>query len=387
MKRKLKVLALLTCLAANSFADDSFSWNGYFKAGLGMDTSLANVDRRDEEVHSLGRFGLEYDNFSAANFSKKWTNNRGQWAKYNYSLVLFDDYPTSPLGINNFAEMGGLDFLPKDSSIWVGRKKDSSGVDLLDFDYRNFSGNGIGYSSKNTNISFFKEVNVYDLGEFDDVATLDLIHRINNFTFELTTTKVTEDTNDPYPNDTIKGDSSYSFLASYNQNKFLGISEGNTTYRVQLGKGVTSNKLNMGVVTDKEDTGLRTTVEGMKMTKDWLYNVAVNFESTKDYSKDLTYSTTTLAGRGTNKITDNLSMIYEAGIANKTNVDLSGNASKDADGVTYKVAAGPAIQIDSNPFVRPVIRFSGAVIGGDKEVTNFDKDYEVRLGAQFETWF
>lgn len=387
MKRKLKVLALLTCLATKSFSDDSFSWNGYFRASLGMDKSLANVEKRDEEVHSLGRFGLEYDNFSAANFSKKWVNDKGQWAKYNYTLTMFDDNPPSPIGTNNFAEMGGLDFLPKDSSIWVGRKKDSSGVDLLDFDYRNFSGNGMGYSSKTTNVSFYKEENPYDLGEYDDVAVLDLIHRVKNFTFELTTTKVTNNTNDPFPNDTVKGDSSYSLLTSYNQNKFLGISSGNTTYRIQLGKGVTANKLNMGVVTDKEDTGLRATVEGLNMSEKWLYNFAFNFESTKDNSEDISYNTTSVAGRGTNKITDNLSMIYEVGIANKVNIDLDGNLNENADGMIYKVAAGPAIQIDSNPFVRPIIRFSGAVIGGDKEVTNFDKGYEVRLGAQFETWF
>ena len=57
------------------------------------------------------------------------------------------------------------------------------------------------------------------------------------------------------------------------------------------------------------------------------------------------------------------------------------------DGLVYKVAAGPAIQLEASPWVRPVIRLSAAIIGGDKVITGFEDENEIRLGAQFETWF
>ena len=88
MKKRLLLASLLICATTSVFADDSFSWSGYYRAGLGMNDDLSNINKSDNEVHSLGRYGLEYDDFVAASLSKKWTDDKGQWAKYNFSYKI-----------------------------------------------------------------------------------------------------------------------------------------------------------------------------------------------------------------------------------------------------------------------------------------------------------
>lgn len=413
MKKRLLLASLLICATTSVFADDSFQWHGYYRAGLGMADDLSNINKNSNEVHSLGRYGLEYDDFVAASLSKRWTDAKGQWSQYNFSYNVFDysdNYtnPTNYLGdlnhngsidsfeledintldsCDNYVEMGGLTFLPKDSSIWVGKRRIASGIDLLDEDYKKFNGHGIGFSSKNFDINFFKELVAGDMGEYADVATIDATIKTKSLNIEGTITKSTTDTSSNTAYGNKKGDISTSILAEYKSEKFLGLLHGNTTYRAQLGKGVTADKLNMAVITDEKDTAYRFTADSSTMTKNWTVNTVVNYESSKDDSANITYSTLSVVGRGTYKLTDNISMIYEAALTNKSNIDFDGTASEDADGTAYKLVAGPAVQLDTMPWVRPIIRTTVTLIGGDKEVTNLDDTSELRLGAQFETYF
>ncbi|MBN1468617.1 MAG: carbohydrate porin [Fusobacteriaceae bacterium] len=396
---KLTLTALFTFFSTLVFADDSFSWNGYYRAGLGMDEELVNKNKSDGEVNSLGRFGLEYDDFVAGVFSKKWSDDKEQWAKFNFAFNTFDYTSTNNNPLNSsggkintlnasdtYVEMGGLTFLPKDSSIWVGKRRTTNGIDLLDLNYRKFNGHGIGYSSKNFDLAFYKELNSGDMGEGADVIAVDSILKTGNIKLEGTFTKSTTDTSSTY-NGNKKGDTSVSLLAEYKNKKFIGLSSGNTTYRLQVGKGVTSNKLSMSVITDEKDEAYRLTIDGNTMKKNWLFNTVINYESSKVDSKDITYTTLTFIGKGTQKINENISMIYEAGVAEKENINLSGTINKNNDGLTYKIAAGPAIQMNSMPWIRPIIRTTVAIVGGDKEVTGFKENTEIRLGAQFETYF
>lgn len=400
MKKRLLLASLLVCATTSVFADDSFQWHGYYRAGLGMDDDLSNINKNSNEVHSLGRYGLEYDDFVAASLSKRWSDNKGQWAQYNFSYNVFDYSEDGTNAVNtygtkvntldncdNYVEMGGLTSLPKDSSIWVGKRRIASGINLLDEDYKKFNGRGIGYSSKNFDINFFKELEAGDMGEYGDIFTLDGTLKFKNANIEGTFTKLTEDVSIPYVDSGEKGDTSVSVLAEYKSGKFLGVLPGNTTYRTQFGKGVTADKLNMAVITDKKDTSYRFTAESGTMIKNWAVNTVVNYESSKDDSANITYSTLSLVGRGTQKLTDNVSMIYEAGLTNKANIDFAGSANEDNDGTAYKLVAGPAVQLDTMPWVRPIIRTTVTLIGGDKEVTNLDDTSELRLGAQFETYF
>jgi len=398
-KLKLGLLALFMCASTATFADDSFQWHGYMRGSMGMDTDFANLNKVDEEVHTLGRYGSEYDNFINSSLSKRWTDDKGQWAQYNFSFSVFDysnEYtnPTNDYGLVNtldasdsYVEMGGLNFLPKDSSIWLGKRRVASGIDLLDLDYKKISGQGFGFSSKSFDIGLYKELDSGDMGEYADIVAIDATYKLQGLSVEGTFTKATVDSTIPFIDSTKKGDSSVSILAEYKSNNFIGTLPGNTKYRAQFGKGVTADKLNMSVITDEKDTSYRFTVDGTTMTKNWTLNTLVNLESSKDDSLDLKYSNLSVIARGTDRLTDNLSMIYEAGISNKTNINLAGIVDNNNDGTTYKLAAGPAIQLNTMPWIRPILRFSAEVIGGEKKVTGFDKENELRFGAQFETWF
>lgn len=400
MKKRFLLFSLLICAVNSVYADNSFSWNGYFRSGLGMDSSTENLNKNSNEVHSLGRYGLEYDDFIAATFSKKWADDKGQWAKYNFSYNVFDytgsgTNPVNSYGTkvntldscNNYVEMGGLSFLSKDATIWVGKRRIAYGIDLLDEDYKKINGHGVGYASKNLDVNFFKELDSGDMEEYADITTIDTTLKFNKFSLEGTFTKAAADSANSYADNTKKGEQSASLLTEYKSDKFMGINKGNTVYRIQLGKGVTADKLNMAVITDEKDASYRATIDGSTMKNNWTVNTVINYESSKDDSANITYSTLTVVGRGTERLSENLSMIYEAGLTNKENLDLNGGTDSSADGIVYKLVAGPSIQLNTVPWVRPIIRTTVAVIGGDKKVTGFDKTNELRLGAQFETYF
>ena len=85
----------------------------------------------------------------------------------------------------------------------------------------------------------------------------------------------------------------------------------------------------------------------------------------------------------TQKINDNLSMVYEVNINDTQNKDGVDGVS----GIAYKVAAGPALQLEVNEWVRPIMKVSAAVVGGDKGISGLTKDSEVRVGYQLEAWF
>jgi len=378
MKKKLGLMALIFCVSATTFADNSFSWNGYMRSSLGFNSNLE--DKSGTDINTLGRFGNEYDDYISSNFSKKWDGKNGTWAQYTFGLNAIDSLNPNPTIGKNFIQMGGFDFLPKESSIWIGKKSIDSSVDILDYKYRNINGRGFGYTSKTLDLSFYKELHP-STGETDDAATIDGVYRIGNFETEVTFTKIAAE--GTTTDESKKGDTSVSALVAYKAGTLLGFLPGKTTYRVQYGNGVLAEKLNYSNVTNKDDTAYRFTIDGTYFNEDWIINPVILVEGSHYGTKDVNSSTATIATRATNKLSENLSMVYEAAIATKENE--SGTSTND--GTEYKIAVGPALQLNTVPYTKPVIRLSTTLIGGDKEVTQLTKDSELRFGAQFETWF
>ncbi|AEW61481.1 MULTISPECIES: hypothetical protein [Klebsiella] len=79
----------------------------------------------------------------------------------------------------------------------------------------------------------------------------------------------------------------------------------------------------------------------------------------------------------------NLSMLYEVMVNNTINK----NGVEGASGVGYKIAAGPALQLDVLPYVAPILSLTVTYAGGDKEVTLLPEDSEWRVGYRMEVWF
>lgn len=417
--KRFLLAALLICSTA-VFADDSFTFSGYMRAGQGFTTDLKNADSVKERgmENLLGRFGNEFDEQILATMSKKWTGPNGEWAKYSLELQSFD---SEKLHWNtNMVEFGGLSFLPKDAKIWMGQQSPFKEVDILDYFtgqedagygksewWNNEKATGIGYESKSLKISLLTRTDdgtsTYDLGDGYTYSkgkrtlnTIDATYKVGDAGFgngkyeaRVTLSKESEDelgtTDNPYWNldSDNKLDSSISGSLTYNSGKFLELLPGMTTYRLQVGKNVTSSSLNKNQIDNVDGSAARFTIDGRlyKFPK-WQINPVFIVETT-DYDSASKEGVVLGAVRAQNVLTNNISMVYEVVANNFTNK----GGVKDKDGSSYKIAAGPTIQLFSNEWVRPVMRLTAAVVGGDQKITGLTKDSEVRLGYQFETWF
>ncbi len=418
-KTKQFLLAALLICSTSVFADDSFIWSGYMRAGQGFTTDMVNSDAVKERgmENLLGRFGNEFDEQVLSTMSKKWTGPNGEWAKYSLELQAFD---AEELHWNtNMIEFGGLSFLPKDAKIWMGQQSPFKEVDILDYFseqkdggygksewWNNEKGTGVGYQGNQFDISLITRsddgTTEYDLGGVTatkgkrTLNTLDMGYKIGDAGFgngkietRLTISKESEDelgtTTNPFvqlDNDN-KLDSSVSGMIVYNSAKFWGVLPGFTSYKLQIGNNVTSSSLNKNQIDNIDGSAARLTVDGRlyKFPK-WQINPVFIAETTDYASADK--ETLVLGGvRAQNPLNNNISMVYEV-VANNF---INKGGDKDVDGSSYKIAAGPTIQLFANEWARPVMRFTAAVIGGDKEITGLDKTSEVRLGYEFETWF
>lgn len=378
---KLGLAALFICSTVAAFADDSLAWTGYMRAGAGI-TSDAGVEGINENY--LGRFGNEYNTWVNSKLNKKFTGTDGSWAAIALDAYGWVEDPsnTGPWAGKSSATVtsdngsfyigetsvtfGKLDFLPEEAILKVGQFGVSEDIHVLDYKFKNVGGTGVRYQNKNLALGLF-------INESYGTKAIDGEYSTGNIQTKLTVAQKLENS-----------DSSVSAMIAYNQKKLLGVLPGSTKYIAEAGVGVTSNKLCVNTVTDKRDSGLRLIVDGHSDMGKLIVNPVIWFETTNygDDSKDM-YSSLTAGGRVTQKITNNLEMMYEGFV--DTVANKGGTASKD--GVQYKLAAGPAIQLKMGEWVRPVARFAVTYIGGDKDITGLTKTSEVRLGTQFEAWF
>lgn len=425
-KTKQFLLAALLICSTSVFADDSFTWSGYMRGGQGYTTDMKDADAVKERgmENLLGRFGNEFDEQVLSTMTKKWTGPNGEYAKYSLELQVFDG---DELHWNtNMVEFGGLSFLPEGSKMWAGQKSPFKEVDIFDYFteqqdagygkpewWNNTQGSGIGYQGKQLDVSLLTKTDdgttQYDLGSGtiatkgkSTLNTLDIGYKIGDAGFgngkvetRLTVSKESEDevgTTTGYygiDNDNTM-DSSVSGMITYNSGKFLGALPGSTSYKLQIGKNVTSSSLNKNLIDNVDGKAARLIIDGRlyKFPK-WQINPVFIAEMT-DYGNAV-YGTNgaetekvIVAGvRAQNPLNNNISMVYEVVANSFTNKE----GYEGIDGTSYKISAGPTIQLFANEWVRPVMRFTAAVVGGDKEITELDKDNEIRLGYEFETWF
>lgn len=391
-------LAALLAISSLSYADDSFSWNTYMRAGTGL--SLDSSVQKDKQktasaygasyngteatnTQELGRFGNEYDMWITSTMSKKVTSKNGSWAETKLSLSISSGDPEVSSIANGTGytyldeasvKMGGLDFLPNGATLKVGKFGLSEDIHALDYKFKSVGGTGIAYKKDKLQLGFF-------VNESNGTGTkaIDFENSYGNFDTKVTLTQ-----------NLANDDSSISGLVAYNQKKLLGILPGTTKYIAELGKGVGMRADGIiylsrnTYISDKDDTAWRFIVDGHSDLGKWVVNPVVWAESyNPNASNKSTFTRLIAGGRVTQKLTNNLEMIYEGFVAN----DQNRLCVATADGTQYKISAGPSIQLDMGEWVRPVIRLSLTEIGGDKKVTGLKKDSELRAGVQFETWF
>lgn len=397
---KLGLLAILTCASISVFgADDSLQIHGYgivagdFKSDLTRPKSVAlHIDPTGPNLDPMGKLGnlgnsYWHDYFTALSLNKKWSGKNGQWADYTYEFVGYGNKSVETG--QNFIRFGGLSLLPEGSSMWAGRRSFSEGVSTFAYNTKNLQADsGIGYNGKNLDIILGScAVNWSDgpniLAAEGSRNFVDVAYRIGKSELEVTYVK---ELDDPILNG--EKQTAISFSGKYNLDKFLGVMPGNTMVKAQFGKGVIAQFLNtsrISSISEQDDTSMRFTIDGkIAGVKDFTINPAVILERTDRDAAGKEVETGLFAGvSASQKINDNLSMVYEVNINDTQNKDGVDGVS----GIAYKIAAGPALQLEVNEWVRPIMKVSAAIVGGDKDISGLTKDSEVRVGYQLETWF
>ncbi|QOL15563.1 carbohydrate porin [Dickeya dianthicola] len=420
-------LALLICIclasassvnAANISDDGNLQLHGYgmvggdFQGELGrpknmslhMDPTGPNQDPRGK----MGDLGNSYwhDYFTALAVTKKWQDvgAPGQWADYTYQVVGYGDKSIETA--QNYGRFGGLSFLPAGSNVWGGRRYLDERVTVFAYNTKEVHiDSGVGYSSKDLDLTI-GTAQVDWSGSLSRQAIegsrriFDIAYRIGPSEWGITYVKELDNPLGPDTNQAI------SFSGKYMLPSFLGLAHGNTIFKAQYGRGVIAQYLNtsrISVLSEEGDSSMRFTMDGsIDGVEGFTIKPALIYEYT---NRDDTVPRTTFVGdeghggignygssdetgifAGINvqqKLHQNWSMLYEAVVNNTHNK----NGVEGATGVAYKLAVGPALQLEVQPYVAPIASVTVAYVGGDRDITNLTKDSEWRLGYRLEVFF
>lgn len=414
------LMTIIDSHAANISQDGSFQINGYgmvagdFQSEYNRPKNMSlHVDPTGPNQDPRGKMGdlgnsFWHDYFTSLAITKKWTGvgAPGQWADYTYQVVGYGDKGVETA--QNYGRFGGLNFLPAEANIWAGRRYLDERVNVFAYNTKEVHvDSGIGYNGKDLDITLgTAQVDWSSSGAPQAIEgsrrILDLTYRFGASEWGATYVKELD-------NPLATGvQQATSFSAKYSFANYLGIAKGNSSIKLQYGKGVIAQYLNtsrISVLSEEGDASLRLTVDGsISEFEDFAINPAFIYEYTErdksanrttlipdtGYSGgDMIYGSANETGifAGVNIKQNlhhqNLSMLYEIIVNNTTNK----NGVNGADGTAYKIAAGPALQLDVLPYVAPLASFTLTYAGGDRAVTLLPTDSEWRLGYRLEVWF
>ncbi len=383
MKKTFKITLASALVCASTFAlasDDGFQIHGYVRADVVFDSEEFADIGLNTSADQLGSLGNQHDSFMAVDFVKHWEGENGSWAEYTFGLVTLDSTPddhgnnilTPETGTNVF-KMGGLDFMPEGSNVWVGTRKIASDISLVDQKYRNLHGTGFGYESKNFDLTVMKQFHPGDTGEHDEGTAVDAVYRTSGIEAEVTYVYLDADTNILYDDHTATaGDSSVSVRVAYTDDKFLFALPGSTTYSVQYGSNTDAKHMNWTYVADGVDA-YRVVLDGKyAMSQSLALSTVGYYEAEQKDSGDI--NTIVVGGNLAQTLNNNVGMEYQAFYAYET----------ESEAATYKVAAGPTLQLKTLPFVRPILKADVAYFNGNDES---GQESEVQFSVSAEAFF
>lgn len=130
---------------------DGFEFHGYFRTG--SDGNFSNSFKKigDRNKNLIGRWGNEYDSYTAFNFSKKFYMDNGAWARTFVELDNWNNNYKISSDINLAAatiQMGNIPVFTgafKDSVVTAGKQGwGNRAVDMTDYFYQDMDGVGLG---------------------------------------------------------------------------------------------------------------------------------------------------------------------------------------------------------------------------------------------------
>ena len=400
----------LASQAESAVSNDLFGFTGYMRTGGGLNGSGQNVNKEDE--HHLGRFGNEYDTYIAAALYKDLKFDNGLWAYYHLEFNRWDGDLCKSGGCGdsgdwendrNYLKMGGFDFLPEGSNIWVGSRKQEADFHILDYKWRRLMGTGIGYESKNFDIQYLQNDSGATTSSnwYGQVASNALAARgrVGKLEGELLYVDVS-DFDDVDLEAQGVAELSVQLTLNYSFDSYFGLADGYSKIVAQYGMGVTEDHLgwNEALSENEDDVAYQVTFDGLFTPVDKLdINPVFLYESFESDDSSLeTESHLTFAVRMHKTVSQGLAWIAEGVVTDFENE--GGDA--DADGMKYKLAVGPSFQMDAGYWARPVSRIMLTYIHVDDELsTNYSSnsgntginddgdDSEFRIGYEFEIWF
>jgi maltoporin len=451
-------------------ADDGFEFHGYARQGVVYNGDGSRLDKGG--FHDQGAFfhpaapylhnyrlGNEPHNYLEANLSKKWTTESGTWAKFYTTLATHQYYADSAFSEGNggddndlsfrqvYAEMGNLDFLPAQATMWAGKRYyGRADIYQSDFLYRIYDGTGIGIQNlpvgeQTLDIAYITA----DRGSWspDDADGVDeLQHNLNVAYkgFKALGGSVDLEMNLAYAGnraentgtingqdvDADKPEFGYNFAITYGRGDFFGFGDGWSKVSAMAGGGLgASHQSNTLFINNKDAFGARLAAFGVwainekwDMMAEFVYDRNKDAEYLEDYdveddsgnivnsyiggTQDIEYYTVGVTP--VYKVTQNFSIqsqfSYEYGSSDfegsKDYTIWHGGAAYLDGSSMYKATIAPTVTLDSGNFwAKPTFRAFATYATWDEEITETGqgvaqtqgKDSEITYGVQMEVWF
>lgn len=409
---------------------NAWTINGYGRSTLRASKSN-DWNTSDIEPHVdnfLGRLGKESEtNYLELVAKRRFEGKNGSWAELNLRTEYGNDYALADSSVPDgdddstqfelkemFVEMGGLDILPTDSTIWAGRRyyKRNAGPFTDDY-FVQSSAVGIGYDAPAWAIAFMgvdsdedTTDNKIDDGKSSHNTIYVLDTRLEgiegwefqaNFYFDGNDEKVA-------PTDAETG---YALRATKFHNSFygsgVGWSQTSLIYGAGLAGGAAGTNFGEWVPSqiDKDAKMYRLASYGQVDINDiWSLGAEFNFQAGNEENPWVTDGNKWgFVLRPQQAITDHFKMVYELTYGDRDiNADWNGYENYSA----WAITIAPTFTIDSGFWGRPEIRTFVSYINNDASIAATDSnniktgeyndifngsDYEILVGTQVEFWF
>lgn len=426
--------ALETKLATLEQAQGGFGFHGYARSGVLLnDEGGSYMWNNFANGFILGgspakfRLGNESDTYYELEFTKKWTFENNAWAIAHIMTAHKDggdtDCEERNVGYESwdatrqvYLEMGGLEFAPE-LTFWAGKRYyNRADIHLMDWYYRDMSGEGGGVQGINvgpgkfafafitksrpdggSNIdnSYIDEVGQFTVKCYDFSYT-DISAGSGKLAFDLALYRA--ELGDNF-NEEDKDPKGLYFDTTYEMGTFFGFAEGSSKIVAQYGKGLGQNynvspwsfpdsfKTAQGVE-DYNDTNL-TRILG---TGVWQFTPEFEMQPVLAYQVLDTPSDKTksfiIGARPVYHFSKNFALQFEAGY------QQSKSDSSDDTAKITQISIAPTLTLDLGYYTRPQIR--AFVTYADWQNNNWVGDWKVNTdpdgdglnyGLQFEVWF
>ncbi len=424
-KKILLATAILACSMSSVAMASDLELHGYAKTGVMVDSELNSVGTNapDGLLRSRASYNGTTLDVPANQFelvgTKKFSSDNGAQGRLDFRLEYgnrtdgaYDYYSSSGgEGKQNFFELKEayvtlekLDFLPKDSSVWAGRKfyGRDSGALTGEF-WKQSSGVGFGYDTNKFSMALVgADLNKSTADDGKEKTAFVLDTRIKNIKvpggnvelqvnlYTQKNAKTADELNNPK-----SADSGLGLGITYNIDGYYGVKKGWSKAGLAYGKGLggSAKGLNFGswLGDDVEDSkSILATTYGMVNLTDKLQ---VGTEVTL-HNAEKVFGVDDLNRFGVTvnpsyKMTKNLRMTAEVAFTTETFKKTGG---ADLDNVTTSLTLAPVITMNNDfygrPQIKPFITFVNVDDKGSSKWHRYDgKDSGTFAGVVAEVWF